>query len=595
MRVFVWLIAFFLPLSLLAGGGGGKKDTINGRIFIVSAGINNYSSISSSMQFQNCTRDAVYLTEIVSRQTNRKLPALQIKTTDPNYYVTTDKDSLHCQVLLEKNATRPHLFSAINRVIDLASPNDIFIFNFSGVSIPSPFDTEEFYFITHEVNKYPGLISKNLQVNVQGKEKDDIILKLKECSINLSELKDLLELIPCKKQLFISEAGPSEGFTISFVKKLIESETSVASLLDKNRIFILPSNYGLDSYENTGHGPLMYFLGETKNLLDVFTVPSKVYKEIISKESEGSMLQGAGGGFYSTLFSEKEYLKQLFELFPSATNNSRGARTVGNNAVMRQSVSGKHALLIATDHYDAKGVWNPLSNPVLDATNIEKVLRESYGFKTKLLIDSSSNSIYRNILHYASTLDSNAQLFVFFAGHGYYNERFFDEGYIVCKESKSPDTDPFLNTYIPFSKIEKMINKIPAKQVFVVMDVCFGGAFNDQISLCQNRNEAFGSNIYQQMQADEYVSKKLRKITRRFLTSGGKEEVPDGYKGKSSPFALKFLEALRSMGGEDGILTTSEIFSVVERVKSEPRMGSFGSDECGSDFFFIPLENQTDK
>jgi hypothetical protein len=291
------------------------------------------------------------------------------------------------------------------------------------------------------------------------------------------------------------------------------------------------------------------------------------------------------------MYAEKSNLQNMLDLFPNLGNSSRGVVSEPTFEDLPRKVSGKHALLIATDNYKTH---KKLLNPIKDATSIEKILREEYGYQTKILVDSSAENILRNLLNYTQTLDSNAQLFIFFAGHGYYDERYFDEGYIVCKESKSPKEDPYLNSYLPFSKLEKMINKVPARQVFVVLDVCFGGTFNEQMSYCQTRSGPSngGGGMYDNTKVDEYISRKLGKTTRRFMTSGGKNEVPDGYGGKSSPFAIKFIEALKTYGGQDGVLTTNEIFSVVERIPSDPRMGSFGNDECGSDFFFIPMKTQ---
>jgi hypothetical protein len=72
-----------------------------------------------------------------------------------------------------------------------------------------------------------------------------------------------------------------------------------------------------------------------------------------------------------------------------------------------------------------------------------------------------------------------------------------------------------------------------------------------------------------------------------YLSSGGKEYVPDGRPGQHSPFTRKFLEALRSYGGEDGVLTINEILSYIEKVDPQPRFGEFGNNEPGSDFLFI--------
>ena len=85
----------------------------------------------------------------------------------------------------------------------------------------------------------------------------------------------------------------------------------------------------------------------------------------------------------------------------------------------------------------------------------------------------------------------------------------------------------------------------------------------------------------------QIVKRKLNYLTRLYVTSGGKEYVPDGRAGHHSPFARKFLESLRTYGGSDEILTTKDIFSNLELLTPEPRFGDFGDNEPGSDFIFI--------
>ena len=80
--------------------------------------------------------------------------------------------------------------------------------------------------------------------------------------------------------------------------------------------------------------------------------------------------------------------------------------------------------------------------------------------------------------------------------------------------------------------------------------------------------------------------------SRKYLTSGGKEYVSDGIKGQHSPFASKLLEALRSNGGEDGILTMTEVYNYMEKTSPTPHYGTFGDDEPGSDFLFISMETE---
>ena len=84
-----------------------------------------------------------------------------------------------------------------------------------------------------------------------------------------------------------------------------------------------------------------------------------------------------------------------------------------------------------------------------------------------------------------------------------------------------------------------------------------------------------------------YIQRKLRFKTRKYLTSGGKEYVPDGRPGRHSPFAAKILEALRNYGGRDKIITLPELMGYLDKINPEPRTGGFGDNEPGSDFVFV--------
>jgi hypothetical protein len=120
------------------------------------------------------------------------------------------------------------------------------------------------------------------------------------------------------------------------------------------------------------------------------------------------------------------------------------------------------------------------------------------------------------------------------------------------------------------------------KQILVVLDVCFGGTFDEQVTRLSKRSG------YTEMAADAYLNNKLSLKTRLYISSGGKKEVPDGYKGKHSPFAYKLLEALRTAGGSYGLLSSGSMYEFVKKLPSEPLIGSFGDDEPGSEFLLIP-------
>lgn len=85
----------------------------------------------------------------------------------------------------------------------------------------------------------------------------------------------------------------------------------------------------------------------------------------------------------------------------------------------------------------------------------------------------------------------------------------------------------------------------------------------------------------------DFIKSKLSKNSRLFISSGGKEYVPDSDGNGHSPFCTKFLKALDRKGGDDQILTFLELFSVMEVAKPSPVQGKFGNNDIGSDFLFI--------
>jgi hypothetical protein len=237
-----------------------------------------------------------------------------------------------------------------------------------------------------------------------------------------------------------------------------------------------------------------------------------------------------------------------------------------------------YALLFATNNYDD---WQDLTNPVNDAKTIAEELEKNYGFKVDLVINATSEQVMLKLREYAlKSYMPKDQLFIFFAGHGQFDEA-FGEGYIVAKDSRR--NDPSYNSYIPHSKLRTIINNIPSEHILMVMDACFGGTFDPVIAKAGHR----GFEDEYVLTATELIERKLKFKTRRYMTSGGKEYVPDGRPGAHSPFARKFLEALRTYGGKDKILTISEIQPFLEVIKPEPRMGEFGDNVPGSDFVFI--------
>lgn len=259
-----------------------------------------------------------------------------------------------------------------------------------------------------------------------------------------------------------------------------------------------------------------------------------------------------------------------------ATVRSSRSISVGLDAVSNAVMIDRkdYALLFATNKYDN---WNDLYNPIFDADAIAKELEARYGFIVEVVKDNTQNDVMTKLREYAQRkYKPQDQLFIFFAGHGVYDE-VFGEGFLVASNSLKRDVSK--NSYISHNRIRSNINNIPCDHIFLAMDACFGGTFDPVLASTRA--------LYDEIDDREYLVKKLSLKTRKYLTSGGKEYVSDGIRGQHSPFAKYLIEALKSNGGEDRILVLNEINLYMERLQTTPRFGEFGIDENGSDFVFV--------
>ena len=339
--------------------------------------------------------------------------------------------------------------------------------------------------------------------------------------------------------------------------------------------------------------PRMEFSNSTENLVEIEAtvqsdVPLKSIKIILGDNSSGASrgqktvtVENSVSQIVRqkvTLTEGSNYIEIVAENINGGTVSGVRNVLVGIDAISAVSTNRKdYALFFATDNYDN---WNDLVNPIYDATTIANELKEKYGFEIEVVENANQEDVLVKIKDYSKrNYKPQDQLFIFFAGHGQFDEG-FGEGYVVAKNSL--ELDRAKTTYISHSNLRSYINNILCNHILLTMDVCFGGTLDPAIA------RARASDSKDELTNNEFLARKLSKKTRRYITSGGKEYVSDGIIGKHSPFASRLIEALKSRGGEDGILTMSEIFPYLEKIKqNEPRSGSFGDDEKGSDFVFV--------
>ncbi|MCF6239929.1 MAG: caspase family protein [Bacteroidales bacterium] len=234
--------------------------------------------------------------------------------------------------------------------------------------------------------------------------------------------------------------------------------------------------------------------------------------------------------------------------------------------------TGKYyALIIGVEDYKDPEIQN-LSNPVKDAENLYKVLTGRYTFESKnvlLLRNPSMKDITGALEDYFNQLNDNDNLLIFYAGHGYWDER-FKQGYWLPADAQRKNR----GTWIPNSLIRDYMRGIPARHTLLITDACFSGG------------------IFKSRDAFKDASKAINQLyelpSRKAMTSGTLKEVPD--KSVFIEYLIKRLEENKQKYLPSEQLFASFKIAVINNSPNAqvPQFGEVReTGDEGGDFIFI--------
>ena len=242
-----------------------------------------------------------------------------------------------------------------------------------------------------------------------------------------------------------------------------------------------------------------------------------------------------------------------------------------------------HALLIANEKYTN---MEPLTTPVRDANDIEKLLISRYGFSVKVLTNATDDDIMRTLHEYSNTLTQEDNLLIYYAGRGSTPDGPPDRAYWL-----GVDAEPQMrNTWLLAEHVSDKIRQIEAKRILLITDSCFSS----------RRVQASTMSVGRGLGPERF--KLLAKFQSRYvLTSGANVPVYDDNGDRThSLFAKFFMEILRQnnnvLSGE--MLSYEMGHRVRERIENPERVTptySFlqGAGHKAGDFFFVPTLQPT--
>ena len=228
-----------------------------------------------------------------------------------------------------------------------------------------------------------------------------------------------------------------------------------------------------------------------------------------------------------------------------------------------------YALLIGIDNYEDPNLMN-LDNPIRDAENLYNVLVLDYYFDKEnvLLIKNAKRADITNALDLmAEKLTRHDNLLIFYAGHGWWDEKANIGYWLPCDARISRKAEWFRN-----STLCDYLKEINSKHTLLIADACFGGA------IFKTRGAS--------MEAPKAIQMLYDLPSRKAMTSGTLTEVPD-----RSTFVKYLIERLNT--NKDKYIASEQLFSsfriaVINNSDVIPQYGEIKNvgDE-GGDFIFI--------
>jgi len=236
-------------------------------------------------------------------------------------------------------------------------------------------------------------------------------------------------------------------------------------------------------------------------------------------------------------------IKMAFSIFADKKQAAAAPATLING----MDLGNYHALIIGNNNY--RNIPK-LMTAVNDAKATERVLRERYGFKTKLLLDADRYQILLALNELRQSLTENDNLLIYYAGHGELDE-INTRGYWLPVDAERDNNANWISNVA----ITDLVNAMPAKHVIIVADSCYAGTLSAQTIGRSSQDLA------PQLQR-EWIEAMSAVRARTVLTSGGTKPVLDLGGGEHSVFAQAFLESLET---NHGILEGYTLYTEVLR------------------------------
>ncbi len=232
-----------------------------------------------------------------------------------------------------------------------------------------------------------------------------------------------------------------------------------------------------------------------------------------------------------------------------------------------------HLLVIGINAY-SNGIPS-LNNAVKDAKAFEALLKRKYDFKEENITslydkDATRDNIFDAFDNIIAQLTADDNLVFYFSGHGELIET-TNQGYWIPIEARANKR----GSYLINTEIKNFVAACKARHIFGIVDACYSGSLLRKIN-------------------NPLLQKYYTRPSRRIMTSGQLEPVPDGLPNNHSPFAAALLNALAY--NQKPYLSASALWQEMQEGLAANSFASaqfetmHGVGHQGGDFFFLATE-----
>ena len=237
------------------------------------------------------------------------------------------------------------------------------------------------------------------------------------------------------------------------------------------------------------------------------------------------------------LTAEIESLKKRIEELKAevASNVQPEEPPIPGDLFAPEEFGDYYALIISNSDYTQ---LDSLPTAKEDAKAVKRILKEDYGFSTKVLQDATLGDVLVELLHMKEKLTENDKLLIYYTGHGYLDKEGNGWWQLMGASSNNKERKNWLDD----KEIAEQLDSIKARHILIVADSCYSTQWTAHSDLRVSKPpEKYGDrNILK-----KWIRRMLNIETRMVLTSGQLKPITSSKESKNSIFTAAFLDTLQ--------------------------------------------------